>query len=170
MSLSSVMINDTTFPVLFIHDVSMIQEAQKRYSIKVKTLRVETNIPILQDSMFTPDVVMVAFFSDDVLHITDRMRAPVCLLEKKMARTKLLEAYHYNGHGYSKEAQFTHTLNGFLGCRSFLNLGFYLLNMLVGIETSSIYTIYFVDKTYLDSDKEDNESCDTSLEKFFKQE
>jgi hypothetical protein len=78
----------------------------------------------------------------------------------------LLEAYRYNGHSYFKEVQFTHTLNGFLGCASFLSLCFYLLKIIAGIETSSMHIIYFVDKIYLDNDQEDDEPCDTSLEKF----
>jgi hypothetical protein len=169
MTVSSLTLNGRKFLVLFIHDVSMTEEAQKKHGISVKTWRVETHIPTLQDSIFTPDVVMAAFFSGDILNMVHCMYASVCLLEKKIGAIKLLEAYSYDEYGYSEGAKFTLTLNGFLGCTSFLNLGLYLLKTIAGVETRSMYTIYVVDKNYLDADTDNNTSCDTCLETFLRQ-
>lgn len=170
MTVSSVTLNGSMFPVLSMCDASMTKEAQKKYGIIVDTRRIETHIPVFEDSIFTSDVVMAAFFSIDTFDVTGNICAPVCLIEKKIGATKLLEAYSYDEHnGYSKEAKFMFMLDGFLGCTSFLNLGFYLLKVIAGIETRSIYTIYFVDKNYLDNDKDDDESCDTGLEAFLQQ-
>ncbi|GEM_PF-5807905 len=164
MTISSVIVNGTAFPVLYMHDVSMTEEAQQQHHIMVKTLRVETHMPVLQASIFTPDVVMAIFFSPDMFDPAGPIYAPVCVLEKKIGGIKLLQAYHCDANGYSEKSKFTHTLNGFLGCTSSLNLCFYLLKKIMGIETRSMHTIYFVDKNYLDDDKDDDEPCDTSVE------
>lgn len=168
MTVLSVIVNGSKFPVLYMHDVSMTKEAQEKHHIRVKTWRVETHMPVSQNNIFTSDVVMVVFFSPDTFDPVNPIYVPICLLEKKIGATKLLEAYHYDGHGYVEQSKFTHTLNGFLGCTSSLNLCFYLLKKIIGTETRSMYTIYFVDRHYLDNDKDNDEPCDRSLEEFLR--
>lgn len=164
---SSISVNDTEFLVLSLQDASMIPEAQEKHNIRMKSWRVETTISPKENSIFTPDVVMAAFFSADIFDPGDHIYTPVCLIEKKVGGDmKMLEAYYYDERTYSQKGKFTHTLNGFLGCTSFLNLGFYLLKILAHRETRSIYMIYFVDKHYLDTDKDDEQDCDTSIDTF----
>ena len=162
----SVTVNGITFPVLYIHDVSMTEEAQREYDITVKDWRVETRLSDVNSITVTPDVCMVAFISSDVMDLKETIVAPVMLIEKMVGGVKSLEAYDCLGDGGSRRTDFVHELNGFLGCTQFLNLGFYLLEKIAGLKTRSLSMIYFVDRQYLNN-RPDDEPPDMSLDEFF---
>ena len=169
MAIQSITINGSIFPVLRIHDVSMIPEAQEKHGIQVKTWRVETHIPEMRNGIFTPKVIMAVFFSAHAFDVARPIRTPLALVEKRMGVSGVLRAYRYDEFGYFERPDFIHKLNGLVGCTAMLNLCFYLLEKMLNIKTRSLHSIYIVDKSYLDNDNDDDEPFDTSLECLFHQ-
>ena len=169
MAIQTITVNGNIFPVLRIHDVSMIPEAQEKHGIQVKTWRVETHIPEMRSGIFTPKVIMAVFFSAHTFDIANPIQTPIALVEKRIGMSRILKAYRCDEYGYFKRPDFSHGLNGFIGCTMMLNLCFYLLEKMMDIKTSSLHSICLVDKSYLDRDQDDDEPFDTSLEHLFLQ-
>ena len=169
MAIQSMTVNGSIFPVLRIHDVSMIPEAQEKHGIHVKTWRVETHIPEMRNGIFTPKVIMAVFFSAYAFDVASPIRTPIALVEQRIGMSRVLKVYRYDENGYFERPDFIYELNGCIGCTTMLNLCFYLFEKMMDIKTRSLHSIYLVDKPYLDNDNDDDEPFDTSLERLFHQ-
>ena len=120
--------------------------------------------------IFTPRVIMAVFFSANAFDVACPIRTPIALVvEKRIGMSRVLKAYRYDENGYFERPDFIHELNGCIGCTTMLNLCFYLLEKMLNIKTRSLHSVYVVDKSYLDNEKDDDEPFDTSLERLFSQ-
>ena len=147
----------------------MIPEAQEKHGIQVKTWRVETHIPEMRSGIFTPKVIMAFFLSAHAFDVVYPIWTPLALIEQRIGMSRVLKAYRHDEHGYFEKPDFIHELNGLIGCTTMLNLCFYLLEKMLNIKTCSLHSIYIVDKSYLDNDRDYGEPFDTSLEQLLSQ-